>query len=48
MTDQGSNNMTNEQIIHYAVEEGFAAAAIVDTSEIVFDPSFRNILSSSS
>lgn len=33
--------MTNEEMIQYAVEEGFAAAAIVDTSEIVFDPSFR-------
>ena len=33
--------MTNEQIIQYAVEEGFAAAEIVDTHEIVFDPSFR-------
>ena len=33
--------MTNEQIIQYAVEEGFAAAAIVDTSDIVFDSSFR-------
>ena len=30
--------MTNEQIIQYAVEEGFAAAEIVDTREIVFDP----------
>ena len=29
--------MTNEQIIQYAVDEGFAAAAIVDTSDIVFD-----------
>ena len=33
--------MTDEKMIQYAVEEGFAAAAIVDTSEIVFDPSFR-------
>ena len=33
--------MTNEQIIQYAVDEGFAAAAIVDTSDIVFDPAFR-------
>ncbi|MBQ9120053.1 MAG: DUF2284 domain-containing protein [Lachnospiraceae bacterium] len=32
--------MTSEQIIQYAVEEGFAAAAIVDTGDIVFDPSF--------
>lgn len=33
--------MTNETMIQYAVEEGFAAAAVVDTSEILFDPSFR-------
>lgn len=33
--------MTNETMIQYAVEEGFAAAAIVDTCDIVFDPSFR-------
>lgn len=33
--------MTPEQMIAYAVEEGFAAAAIVDTSGIVFDPTFR-------
>ena len=33
--------MTNEQIIQYAVDEGFAAAEIVDTCDIVFDPSFR-------
>ena len=33
--------MTNEHIIQHAVEEGFAAAAIVDTSDIVFDPAFR-------
>lgn len=33
--------MTNEQIIAMAVEEGFAAAQIVDTGKIVFDPSFR-------
>ena len=31
--------MTEKQLIHYAVEEGFAAAAVVDTSNIVFDPS---------
>ena len=33
--------MTNEQIIQCAIEEGFSSAAIVDTSEIVFDPGFR-------
>ena len=33
--------MTDTQIIQYAVDEGFSAAAIVDTRDIVFDPSFR-------
>ena len=33
--------MTNEQIIQYALEEGFVSAAIVNTADIVFDPSFR-------
>ena len=33
--------MTTTEMIQYAVEEGFAAAAVVDTGEIVFDPSFR-------
>lgn len=33
--------MINEKIIQLAVQEGFAAAAIVDTRDIVFDPSFR-------
>lgn len=33
--------MTNEQIIQYAIEEGVSSAAIVDTTDIVFDPSFR-------
>ncbi len=33
--------MTEEKIISYAVEEGFAAAAVVNTEDIVFDPSFR-------
>lgn len=33
--------MTYDKLIQYAVEEGFADAAIVDTSEIVLDPSFR-------
>ena len=33
--------MTEEQIINYAFEEGFANAAIVDTQDIIFDPIFR-------
>lgn len=33
--------MEEEKIIAYAVEEGFAAAAVVDTNKIVFDPMFR-------
>ena len=33
--------MTNQKMIQYAVEEGFADAAVVDTKDIVFDPSFR-------
>ena len=33
--------MTAEQMVQYAYEEGFSAAAVVDTSDIVFDPSFR-------
>lgn len=33
--------MTEQEILRLAVEEGFAAAAIVDTDKIVFDPSFR-------
>lgn len=33
--------MTHEQMVEYALEEGFAAAAVIDTSQIVFDPSFR-------
>ncbi len=33
--------MNFEKYIEYAVEEGFTDAAIVDTSGIVFDPSFR-------
>lgn len=35
------NSMTNEQIIQWAVDEGFAAAAMVEPSQIPFDPSFR-------
>lgn len=33
--------MTDEKMVQYAVEEGFAAAAVVSTDTIVFDPSFR-------
>lgn len=33
--------MTNEELIQFAVEEGFAGAAVVDTADIPFDPSFR-------
>ncbi len=33
--------MTDEKMIQYALDEGFASAAVVDTSDIVFDPSFR-------
>lgn len=33
--------MTGNQLIRYAVEEGFAAAAVIDTDKIPFDPSFR-------
>lgn len=33
--------MTEAEMIALAVEEGFANAAIVDTKDIVFDPSFR-------
>ena len=33
--------MTHEEMIRLAAEEGFAAAAVVDTTQIVFDPSFR-------
>lgn len=33
--------MTEETMIQYAVDEGFATAAVIDTSEITFDPSFR-------
>ena len=34
--------MQNEEMIQYAVEEGFADAAVVDTEDIVFDPAFRD------
>lgn len=33
--------MTSEQLIQYAIAEGFADAAVVDTCDIPFDPSFR-------
>ena len=33
--------MTEAALIQFAVEEGFADAAVVGTGEIVFDPSFR-------
>ena len=33
--------MTDEQILCCAMEEGFANAAIVNTTDIVFDPAFR-------
>ena len=33
--------MTEAEMIQCAIDEGFAAAAIVDTAQIVFDPSFR-------
>ena len=33
--------MTEDKMIQFAVDEGFAAATVVDTKDIVFDPSFR-------
>ena len=33
--------MRYEDMIHYAIEEGFSDAAVIDTNEIVFDPTFR-------
>lgn len=33
--------MTDETLVQYAIDEGFAAAAVIDTADIVFDPSFR-------
>ena len=33
--------MDTNEMIQYAVEEGFAAAEVIDTDTIVFDPSFR-------
>lgn len=33
--------MTEKEMVQCAIEEGFAAAAIINTKDIVFDPSFR-------
>lgn len=33
--------MTNDEMIQYAAEEGFDAAAVVNTEDIIFDFSFR-------
>ena len=33
--------MNEQTMIDLAVSEGFAAAAVVDTDQIVFDPMFR-------
>lgn len=33
--------MTNDEMIALAVEAGFAAAEVIDTDKIVFDPMFR-------
>ena len=33
--------MTKEKFIDYALAEGFTSAALIDTKDIVFDPSFR-------
>ena len=33
--------MTYEEMVAWAAEEGFSAAAVVNTDQIVFDPSFR-------
>lgn len=33
--------MNEQEMIRLAIEAGFANAAVVDTTEIVFDPSFR-------
>lgn len=34
--------MRYEDMIQYAIEEGFTAAEVVDTRDIVFDPTFRS------
>ena len=33
--------MKNEKIVEFAIKEGFADAAIIDTADIVFNASFR-------
>lgn len=33
--------MTQQEMLALAAEEGFAAAAVIDTKDIVFDPMFR-------
>lgn len=33
--------MKKDRMVQWAAEEGFAAAAVVDTAQIVFDPMFR-------
>lgn len=33
--------MTDREMIQWAVDQGFSAAAVVGTDDIVFDPSFR-------
>ena len=33
--------MTKDKFIDYALAEGFYSAAVIDTKDIVFDPSFR-------
>lgn len=33
--------MTQREMLALAAEEGFAAAAVIDTKDIVFDPMFR-------
>jgi len=33
--------MKHQDMIQYAIEEGFSAAEIIDTGNIVFDPGFR-------
>ena len=33
--------MSKEEILKYALEQGFSDAAIIETKDIVFDPSFR-------
>ena len=33
--------MDEKTMLNWAYEEGFAAAAVIDTKDIVFDPTFR-------